>query len=56
MKGVDENTVSCYMNPMLGLLMFIYMKIQGMTFEVFAPIPWYGWLLIVFFSINTVVV
>ena len=35
MKGLDENTVSLYMNPSLMVIMAIYMRYEGHTAEMF---------------------
>jgi hypothetical protein len=56
MKGLHESTVSCYINPFLGIVMFSYMKILGLDITVFTnpSFCYFDWILITIFSVGTV--
>lgn len=64
MKGLHENTVSLYMNPALGIVMYIVISVQGLDNSLLwggadkdgKSFQWIDWFLIVFFSIGTVIV
>jgi len=55
MRGLHENTVSLYVNPTLAFLMYLCMKSQGLNCDIFYDFSLTDWTLMVFFSINTVV-
>lgn len=58
MKGLDENTVSLYMNPSLAVIMFVYMRCEGLDATMFfeSSFGLKDWLLLIFFSVGTVLV
>lgn len=57
MQGLDENTVALYMNPSLAAIMYLYLKINDLPFwSAFEALPLLDWVLIIFFSVNTVIV
>ena len=57
MKGLHENTVSMYINPVLALTMLIVMLFQGgISISFLSNFTWVDWILTIFFSIGTVIV
>lgn len=56
MKGLHESTVSCYINPFLGIVMMCYMKYLGLDLSVFSYSSFhlFDWILITIFSVGTV--
>ena len=56
MKGLHENTVSMYINPVLGFTMLIVMLIEGESVSFLSDYTWVDWILTIFFSIGTVLV
>ena len=56
MKGLNENTVSLYMNPSLSIIMYAYLWSADIDLVIFKTLGAADWILIVFFSINTVIV
>ena len=56
MKGLHENTVSLYINPTLGILMYLCMVNEGLDCSIFYTFNLSDWLLITFFSVGTVLV
>ena len=57
MKGMHENTVSCYMNPTLAVIMYICLWNEGLDLNIFwHQFTHYDWALIIFFSVGTVLV
>ena len=58
MKGLDENTVSLYMNPSLAVVMYIVMKAEGLSSSMFYQEDFLpsDWALLIFFSVGTVLV
>ena len=56
MKGLHENTVSMYINPVLGITMLIVMLIEGESVDFIKDFNWVDWVLTIFFSIGTVII
>ena len=56
MKNLNENTVSLYMNPTLSVVMYSYLSFAGIDLSIFSTLEATDWLLIIFFSVNTVIV
>ena len=56
MKGLHENTVSLYINPMLGIVIFITMYYKGLNLTFIYNFTLTDWFLVIFFSISTVIV
>ena len=57
MKGMHENTVSLYMNPTLAILMYFCLIYMDLDLTIFwTQFQLYDWLLIIFFSVGTVLV
>ena len=54
MKGLHDNTVSLYMNPFMSVFMFGWMFATGLPFSIYLKWGIVDWVLLLYFSVNTV--